>query len=63
MGDRYVVSNDNKKILLVDATSLYGHSVSQMLPYDKYELWHRHPDHYKNKVEKIVSTPYDSGIS
>ena len=34
MGDRYVVSDDMKKILNMDANSLYGHSMSQVLPYD-----------------------------
>ena len=32
MGDRYVQSNENKKILYVDANKLYGHSMSQPLP-------------------------------
>ena len=32
MGDRYVKSNENKKILYLDATNLYGHSMSQFLP-------------------------------
>ena len=35
MGDRYVKSDENKKILYMDATNLYGHSMSQLLPYDK----------------------------
>ena len=30
MGDRYVKSDENKKILYMDATNLYGHSMSQM---------------------------------
>ena len=25
MGDRYAKSNDNKKVLCIDANSLYGH--------------------------------------
>ena len=39
-GDRYVKSDENKKILYMDATNLYGHSMSQMLPYDeiKFEI-------------------------
>ena len=28
----------------MDATNLYGHSMSQMLPYDEIEMWHGHPD-------------------
>ena len=43
-GDRYVKSDENKKILYMDATNLYGHSMSQMLPYDEIEMWHGHPD-------------------
>ena len=35
MGDRYVKSDEKKKILYMDATNLYGHSMSQLLPYDK----------------------------
>ena len=35
MGDRYVKSDENKKILDMDATNLYGHSMSQPLPYDE----------------------------
>ena len=34
MDDRYVKSDENKKILYMDATNLYGHSMFQMLPYD-----------------------------
>ena len=44
MGDRYVKSDENKKILYMDATNLYGHSMSQFLPYDEIETWHGHPD-------------------
>ena len=35
MGDRYVKSDDFKKILYKDANNLYGHSMSQPLPYDE----------------------------
>ena len=34
MGDRYVKSDENKKILYIDAKNLYGHSMSKPLPYD-----------------------------
>ena len=30
----------------MDSTNLYGHSMSQMLPYDEIEMWHGHPDIY-----------------
>ena len=30
----------------MDATNLYGHSMSQFLPYDEIEVWHGHPDKY-----------------
>ena len=35
MGDRYVKSDDNKKITYMAATKFYGHSMSQMLPYNE----------------------------
>ena len=62
MGDRYVKSDENKKILYMDATNLYGYSMSQMLPYDEIEIWHGHPDHYMNWLEEILNTPDDSDI-
>ena len=34
MGNRYVKSDENKKIIYNDANNLYGHSMSQPLPYD-----------------------------
>ena len=34
MGDRYVISNENKKMLYFDANNIYGHSMSQTLPFD-----------------------------
>ena len=62
MGDRYVKSDENKKILYIDATNLYGHSMSQFLPYDEIEMWHGHPDKYWNWLEEILNTPDDSEI-
>ena len=44
MGDRYVKSDESKEILYMNATNFYGHSMSQMLPYDEIEMWHGHPD-------------------
>ena len=60
MGDRYVRSDGNKKILYIDANNLYGHSMSQPLPYDEIEMSYGHPNHYMNKIEENLSTPDDS---
>ena len=62
MGDRYVKSDENKKILFMDATDLYGHSMSQMLPYDEIEMWHGDPDRYWNWLDEILNTPDDADI-
>ena len=54
MGDRYVNSDENNKILCADANSLYGHCVIQPLPYDETKF-------DKNvKLEDILNTPDDS---
>ena len=56
MGDRYVKSDENKKILYIDANNLYGHSMSEPLPYDEIKF-------DKNvKLEDILNTPDDSDI-
>ena len=62
MGDRFVKSGENKKILHIDATNLYGHSRSQVLLYEEIEMWHGHLDLYMNKLEEICNTPDDSDI-
>ena len=62
MGDRYVKSGEDNSILFTDATNLYGHSMSQMLPYDEIEMWHGHTDKYWNWLEEILNTPDDSDI-
>ena len=62
MGDRYVKSDEIKKILYMDATNFYGHSMSQFLPYDEIEMWHGHPDLYMNWLEEILNTPDDNEI-
>ena len=49
MGDRYVISDETKKILYMDATKLYRYSINQPLPYDEIEMWHGHPNLYMNK--------------
>ena len=56
MGDRYIKSDKNKKILYIDANNLYGHSMSQYLPYDEIK--------FDNSVEleDILNTPDDSDI-
>ena len=38
MGDRYIKSNGNKKILYFDANNLYGYSMSELLPYDEIKF-------------------------
>ena len=60
MGDRYVKSDENKRIIYLDATYLYGHSMSQLLLYDEIEMWHDHPDLYMNWLETMLNTPEDS---
>ena len=35
MGDTYVKSDENENILHIDAIILYGHSMSQPLPYNE----------------------------
>ena len=56
MGDRYIKSDENKKILYIDANNLYGHSMSEPLPYDEIK--------FDNNVtlEDIINTPDDSNI-
>ena len=60
MGDRYVKSDENKKLICIDAATLYEHSSMQPLPYDKIEMWHDKPDLYLIKLEEILNTPDDS---
>ena len=56
MGDRFIKSDDNKKILYIDANNFYGHSMSQYLPYHEIKF-------DKNiKLEDILNTPDDSGV-
>ena len=38
MGDRYVKSDENKKITYIDANNLCGHSMSQHLLYDEIKF-------------------------
>ena len=51
MGDRNIKSDENKKILYVDANNLYGQTMSQPLLYDEIKF-------DKNvKLEDILNTP------
>ena len=56
MGDRYIQSDDNKKVLYFDANNLYGHSMSEPLHYDEIKF-----DSNVN-LEDILNTPDDSDI-
>ena len=62
VGDRYVKSDEIIKVLYMDATNLYGNSMSQPSPYDQIEMWHGHPDHYMKKLVESLNTPDDSDI-
>ena len=62
MGDRNVSSDENKKVLYNNVNHLYGWAMSQLLHYDKNEMWHGHPDLYMKKLEEILNTPGDSDI-
>ena len=62
MGDIFVKSDENKKIIYTDAISLYGYSMIEPLPYDKIEMWLGHPDRYKKKFEDYLNPPDDSDI-
>ena len=56
MGDRYIISDDNKKILYVDANNLYGWAMSEYLPYDEIKF------DRNVKLEDILNTPDVSDI-
>ena len=56
MGDRYVKSDKNKKILDIDAINLYGWAMSEYLPYDDIKF------DENVKLEDILNTPDDSDI-
>ena len=56
IGDRYVKSDDKRKVFYTDATNLYGHPMSQPLPYDEIKF-------DKNvKLEDILISPDESDI-
>ena len=56
LGDRYVKSDENKKIIYIDANNEYGHSMSQPLPYDESKFDNN------VKLEDILNTPDNSDI-
>ena len=56
MGDTYIQSDENKKILYIDANNLYGHSMSESLPNDEIKF-----DNNVN-LEDTINTPDDSDI-
>ena len=56
MGNRYVKSDENKKIFYADATNLYGHSISQMLRYDESKF------EKDICLEEILNTPDNNEI-
>ena len=56
MGDSYIKSGRIKKILYIDANNLYGHSMSQYLPYDEIKFDNN------NELKDILNTPDDSNI-
>ena len=43
----------------MDATILFGHSMSQTLPYDEVEMWQGHADLYMDKLQEMFNTPDD----
>ena len=40
---------------------MYGHSMSQSLPYDETKTRHGHPNLYMNKLEETLNTDADVG--
>ena len=54
MGDRYVKSDEKKKILYIDATNFYGWAMSHSPAYDGFKF------HEKFKLDGILNTPDDS---
>ena len=62
MGDRYVKSDENKKINFMDGTIIYGNSMIQLLPYNEIEMWHGDPDPYMNKLDETLNNLDESDI-
>ena len=56
MGDRYFISDENKKIIFMDANTSYGYSMSQPLPFDEIKI-------EKNIcLKETLRTPEDNEI-
>ena len=62
MGNRYVKSDKDNKTTYADATNLYGHSMSQFLPYDEIEMWHGDPNKHWRWLDIILNTSDDCEI-
>ena len=56
MGDRYVKPDENKKVMYIDASILYGHPIAQPIFYDENKF-----DRIA-KIQVILSTLVDSEI-
>ena len=56
MGNRYIKSDSNKKRLYIDANNLYGHSMSEPLPYDEVKFDNN------VKLEDVLNTTDDNDI-
>ena len=57
MGDRYVISDENKKILYIDAKSLYGWAMGEYLLYDEIKF------DRNVELEGILNTADDSDLA
>ena len=62
MGDRYIQSDDNKKILYIDANNLYGWAMSQFLPTGNFIKLDLNDQNKNGMIQKILNTPDDSEI-
>ena len=56
IGDRHVKSDENKKIVSMEATNLHGHSMIQHLPHEQIEI------DKKVTFDETLFTPDDSDI-
>ena len=56
MGDRYVESNDEQKVLCIDAFILYSWAMSQYLPYDKIKFEEEY------NINELLNTSDDADV-